>query len=296
MNKSFLRMSLAALLATASLPAFAQNFDTSGINVDEALAARLPDKIKQAGILTIGSDTAYAPWEFLSAADGQTPEGIDVDIANAIGRKLGVNIDFRTSAFEAILPALGSKFDLGISAFSVTEERMKAVNFVSYAITGDMWLVRTGNPTGFDPSKLCGRTIAVQSGTYHERAILAENETCVSAGKEEIEVLPFGKQTEVLTRVAVGGADATVSGEAGIGYAAKQSDGRLETMEPVAGAFGDSGPNGIAVAKPDLALAELIADTVNALIADGTYQALLDSWGIGSAVVEEAQVNPETNH
>jgi polar amino acid transport system substrate-binding protein len=284
-------VALAAATVTSSI-ACAEGFDVSVIKVDSALAARLPEHIKSAGALTIGSDTAYAPWEFLSEKDGQTPEGIDVDIANAIGRKLGVKIEYQTSAFEAILPALGTKFDLGVSAFTVTKERMEVVNFVSYADTGDLWAVKAGNPTKFDPNDLCGRKIAVQSGTYHEKAIIKESETCKTSGKAAIEVLPFAKQPESLTRVAAGGADATVSGEAGIGYAAKQSGGALETIEPVAGAFGDHGPNGIAVAKSDTALASLIADTINSLIADGTYKTLLGTWGISSAIVDKAVVNP----
>lgn len=285
---------MAAFAFTAStLLASAQGFDTSGVKVDDALASRLPEKIKSAGVLTIGSDTAYAPWEFLSEKDGQTPEGIDVDIANAIGRRLGVKISFQTSAFEAILPALGSKFDLGVSAFSITNERMKAVNFVSYADTGSMWAVKAGNPTKFDPADPCGRKVAIQSGTYHERAIVQENDRCKSEGKAEIDIIPFSKQPETLTRVAAGGADATVSGEAGIGYAAKQSRGQLETLKPTSGPLSKHGPNGIAVAKSDMVLTELVADTINSLIADGTYKALLDTWGIGSVIVDKALINPE---
>jgi polar amino acid transport system substrate-binding protein len=271
----------------------AQSFDTSAIKADDALAARLPEKIKTAGVLIIGSDTAYAPWEFLSEKDGQTPEGIDVDIANAIGRKLGVKIDFQTSAFDAILPALGTKFDLGISAFSITNERMEAVNFVSYADTGDLWAIKAGNPTNFDPANPCGHKIAIQSGTYHEKAIRKENDRCKSEGKVEMEIIPFGTQPESLTRVAVGGADATVSGEAGIGYAAKQSNGALETLKADTGPFSDHGPNGIAVAKSDIELTQLIADAINALIADGTYKAILDNWGIGSTMIDKAEVNPK---
>ncbi len=284
---------VAIAVTATSGQGMAQSFDTSSINVEEELAARLPEKIKSTGVLTIGSDTAYAPWEFLSEKDGQTPEGIDVDIANAIGKKLGVKIDFQTSAFEAILPALGTKFDIGVSAFSVTTERMKAVNFVSYADTGSMWAVKAGNPTKFDPNDLCGRKVAIQSGSYHEKAVISENDLCKSAGKAEIEILPFSKQPEALTRVAAGGADATVSGEAGIGYAAKQSKGAFEIMKPTTGALSKHGPNGIAVAKSDMPLTELIADAINSLIADGTYKSLLDTWGVGSVIVEKALVNPE---
>lgn len=272
--------------------AFAEGFDTSGIKADPALAARLTEKIKTAGVITIGSDTAYAPWEYLSEKDGQTPEGIDVDIANAIGAKLGVKIDFQTSAFDAILPALGSKFDLGVSAFTISNERMKVVNFVGYSDSGSLWAVQSGNPLKFDPADFCGRKIAVQSGTWHEEIVNGFNKTCTDSGKAAIEVLPFGTQTEALTRVAAGGSDATISGGSTIGYAVKQSGGRLETMVATVGAFSERGPNGIAVAKADLELTQLVADTVNALIADGTYQALFDSWGVGTEIVKKAEVNP----
>ena len=83
-----------------------------------------------------------------------------------------------------------------------------------------------------------------------------------------------------------------ISGSSTIGYAAKQSNGRLETVAALAGKFSEHGPNGIAVAKPDVELAQLIADVINTLIADGTYVALLDSWGVGSETVAKAEVNP----
>lgn len=274
--------------------AAAEGFDTSGIKVDPALAGRLPEHIKSSGVLTIGSDTAYAPWEYLSEKDGQTPVGIDVDIADAIGKKLGVKIDFQTSAFDAILPALGTKFDLGISALSITKERMKAVNFVSYTQTGNLWAVKAGNPTNFDSANLCGTKIAIMSGTSQEKEVAEESQRCASSGKKEIELIPFKVQTEALTRVAAGGADATFSGPATIGYAAKNSNGQLETMEATP-AMAEIGYNGIAVTKSDEKLTVLVADTINSLIEDGTYKAILDTWGIGSAIVDKAVVNPQVD-
>lgn len=287
----------AAILALATALSFPSNagansYDVSGIKVDPALAARLPAKIKSAGVVTIGSDTAYAPWEYISETDGQTPEGIDVDIAKAIGAKLGVKIDFQTSAFDAILPALGTKYDLGISAFTISNERLKVVNFVSYFDSGSLWAVKVGNPNKFDPADFCGRKIAIQSGSWHETEIHKQNDACKTSGKPEMEILPFAAQTEALTRVAAGGADASISGSSTMGYAAKQSGGQLETMAPVSGALSERGPNGIAVAKADTELTQLVADTVNHLIADGTYQQLFDHWGVGMEVVKKAEVNP----
>jgi polar amino acid transport system substrate-binding protein len=271
------------------------NFDPAMIETDAALAAKLPERIAQAGVLTVGSDTAFAPWEFISEADGKTVVGIDVDLGEAIAKTLGVKIDFQTSAFDAILPALGSKYDLGISAFSITNERMKAVNFVSYSQSGSLWAVKAGNPTGFDPADYCGRTIAMLPGTWEEGLLQKESEACVAAGKPAVNLLPFATQPEALTRVAAGGADATITGSSTIGYAAKQSNGQLETMKPAPGAFHGVGLNGIAVAKNDEALAALIAETINKLTKDGTFGKIYDMWGVSDSLIPVAEVNPKVD-
>ena len=280
---------LALAVAGCGSAALAEGFDTSAIKPDQALAARLPEKIKAAGMITIGSDTAYAPWEYLSEADGQTPEGIDVDIAKAIGARLGIKVDYQTATFDAIIPAIGSRYDIGISAFSITNERMKVVNFVNYARSGSLWVVRAGNPSKFDVNDVCGKTIAIQTGTWYEGLITKANEACTSGGKPAIEVVPFGSQVEALTRVAAGGADATYSGSATMGLAVKHSNGMLEA----AGDVHDYGPMGIAVVKSDAALTQLVADAIDSLIADGTYAALFASWGAQTDIVEKAVVNPE---
>lgn len=285
---------LAAALAAGS--ASAQSFDTSAIAVDETLAARVPADIKEAGVLVGGSDNAYAPWEYLAGDDGQTPEGIDIDLMNALTAKLGLTYESRTADFSSILPALGTNYDVGVSAFSITNERMNVVNFVTYANTGSEWGVKAGNPTGFDPADYCGRVIALQSGTWHEEQLTAYNEACVAAGKPAAELLPFALQTEATTRVAAGGADATISGAATIGYAAMQSGGTIETLKAPDGVFATTAPVGIAVTKADTELTQLIADTLNAMIYDGTYQAVLDHWGVGSMALEEAVINPEVDH
>jgi polar amino acid transport system substrate-binding protein len=277
-------------VAIATVTASAQAFDMSAINVDETLASRVPDKIKAAGVLTVGSDTAYAPWEFLSEKDGQTPEGIDVDLANAMGQKLGLKIAFQTSAFDAILPSLGAKFDIGMSAFTITDERMKVVNFISYYRGARQWLVRAENPTGFDPADICGTKLALQSGTSQETAVNKISEACVAEGKPAVEILAFKSQPEAQTRVAAGGADATIAGGAQIAYAAKLSQGRLQTL-PAVGEIVRPGQNGIAVAKSDTELTQLIADTMSQLIEDGTYAKVMEHWG-QTSTFDKAEINP----
>ena len=292
-----------AVLATmiaSSWPAVAQTmtqgFDTSAVTINEELAARVPADIREAGVLVAGSDNDYAPWEYLAGDDGQTPEGIDIDVGNAIAAKLGLTYESRTAQFTTILPALGTNYDIGVSAFSITPERAEVVNFVSYAETGNEWIIRASNPDAFDPADLCGKQIAVQGGSRHEERLLMVNQECVAAGKPEMELLPFRTQTEAVTRVSAGGAVATITGSATALYAAFVSNDTLETVRAVGDSLDVRGLNGIAVPKADMELTQLIADTLNELIADGTYMAILDAWGMGQVAVAEAQVNPVGEH
>ena len=145
----------------------AASFDPSTVQKDDALAAMVPEAIKSKGTLTVGSDTSYAPAEFL-ATDGQTPVGYDVDIAKAIGAALGLKVQVQTSEFTGILPALGPKYDLGISSFTINPERLAAVNMVSYFQAGTGWAVQKGNPKKVSLDDLCGKSVGVQTGTIQE--------------------------------------------------------------------------------------------------------------------------------
>lgn len=294
MNHTSRLTTASAIMLLLSGAAWAEGFDTSTIAVNPELAARVPAKIREAGVLVSGTDTAYAPWEYLAGDDGQTPEGIDVDIANAITAKWGIKFEMQTAPFDGILPALGTKYDIGISAFSITNERMQVVDFVSYFLSGSLWAVKTGNPTGFDPQDICGSNLALQSGTWHMDIVQKESAACVAAGKPEISILSFALQTEALTRVAAGGADATISGDSQIALAAKNSEGMLETL-PAYGEIGGSGLNGIAVAKSTPELTQLIADTLNEMIADGTYAKLLAEWGL-EVTIDKAEINPAIDY
>ncbi|QYK41979.1 MAG: ABC transporter substrate-binding protein [Paracoccaceae bacterium] len=289
-HKTWRHFAFCVSLALLAGPALAAGHDTTGIPADPDLAARVPDRIRQAGVLVGAADNAYAPWEYLAGADGQTPEGIDIDLGNAIAAKWGLKYESRTAVFETILPALGAKYDIGLNAFTITNERMKAVNFVSYYRGQRRWLVRAGNPTGFDPFNACGAVVAIHSGTSQEKVVIKLSDECVAAGKAAIQMLPFKSQPEAQTRVAAGGADATIAGGAQVNWAAKQANGALESIGFEHPDY-PPGQNGIAVAKSDMELTQLVADTVNELIADGTYGKIMEAWGQPTDF-GPAEVNP----
>ncbi|MBP2373034.1 ABC transporter substrate-binding protein [Paeniglutamicibacter psychrophenolicus] len=276
--------------SNASTPSGTTGFEASTVSQDEALAALVPADLKAKGTLTVGSDTSYAPAEFLGGDDGQTPQGYDVDLAKAIGATLGLTTEVATSEFTGILPALGTKYDLGISSFTINPERSKTVNFVSYFNAGTQWAVLKGNPGGLTLEDLCGKRVGVQTGTVQDPDVAERSKVCVADGKEAIEVISLKSQTDVTTRLVNGGIDAMAADSPVTGYALSQTGDSLENL----GEVYDGAKQGIAVAKSDKELAELVGKVVNKLISDGTYAKILESWSNSDGAIVKAQVNPES--
>ena len=264
-----------------------QGFDTSGIKKDDEIAALLPDSVAGDGTLTVGTDTSYAPAEFL-AEDGKTPVGFDVDLSKAIAAVFGLKEETISSTFDSIIPSVGSKYDLGISSFTVTKERMQAVDFVTYFKAGSTYVVQKGNPNKVDSSNLCGVKVAVQTGTTQEEEVNKANEQCKADGKDAIDIQSSKLQTDVTTAVASGKAsifyaDSTVSA-----YAIKQTGDTLETLGEDAGGV----PEAVAIKKGDTKTAEAVQKAIQKLMDDGTYKKILDTWGVSSGAVAKAEINP----
>lgn len=267
----------------------AAGLDPASVARDDALAASVPDAIRSRGTITVGADTSYAPAESLGGSDGQTPVGYNVDFAKAIGATLGLEVKVQTSEFTGILPALGSKYDLGISSFTINAERLKAVNMVSYFNAGTLWAVRKGNPKNFSVDDICGKTVGVQTGTTQEDPdVSGRSRACTDAGKPAVNIVTLKTQTDVTTRLVNGSIDAMSADSPIIGYALSQTGGKLEVLGDVY----DAAPQGIAVAKGDPALAEVIRKVMNKLISDGTYKKILDAWNNSTGAVTKSEVNP----
>ena len=263
------------------------SYDVSSVEKDDTIAALLPESVTKDGKLTIGMDTSYAPAEFL-AADGKTPVGFDVDIVKALAKTFGLEADPQTSNFDSIIPSIGSKYDIGVSSFTITPERMKAVDFVSMFKAGSTWVVKKGNPNKVATSDLCGLKIAVQTGTTQEEEVNAAAKQCKADGKSEVQILSNKLQTDVTTNVVTGKADVFYADSPVAGYAISQTDGQLEALGDVEGVA----KQGIAIKKGDQQLDEAVQKAVQKLMDDGTYMKILKHWGVESGALDKAEINP----
>ena len=258
------------------------------VEADDALAAMVPDAIAEDGTISVGSDTTYAPSEFL-AEDGETVIGFDVDLFTLVAQKLGLDAEFETAPFDNIIAGVGSgRYEVGVSSFTINPERLAEATMVSYFSAGTQWSTRTGNPDDVDPDDACGLSVAVQTGTVQVEDLTARSEECTAAGEEAIDIQQFESQADataaiVSGRVAAGLADSPV-----MAYAVSQTNGQLELL----GDIYDSAPYGYVVPKDQTEFAEALSQAVQSLIDDGTYTEVLETWGVEDGAIDAPAVNP----
>ncbi|MEI2731972.1 MAG: ABC transporter substrate-binding protein [Dermatophilaceae bacterium] len=258
------------------------------ISVDPALAATLPAKVKAAGKIVVGTDPTYAPNEFLDA-DGKTVKGMDVDLFNAVAKKFGVTVDWQPAKFESIITGVqGGKYDIGVSSFTVNEERKKQVNMVSYFNAGTLWATAPGNPKKVDPKAPCGLKVAVQKGTVQETDDMPAKVTACQAQGKPITLQVYEGQDQATAAVATDKADAMLADSPVIAYAVAQSGGKIAA----AGEIYDAAPYGYVLPKDQTAFAKAIADALNALNTSGDYKAALKPWGNDGGAITSFAVNP----
>ena len=262
-------------------------YDVSGVTKDDDIAAMLPESVTKDGKLTVGMDTSYAPAEFL-AEDGKTPIGFDVDIAKALANMFGLEAVPQTSNFDSIIPSIGTKYDIGISSFTITPERMEAVDFVSMFKAGSTWVVKKGNPNKVDTSDLCGLKIAVQTGTTQEEEVNAAAKQCKADGKSEVQILSNKLQTDVTTNVATGKADVFYADSPVAGYAIAQTEDTLEALGEDVGVTKEA----VAIKKGDSDTAKAVQAALQKLMDDGTYMKILKHWGVEAGAIDKAEINP----
>src|SRR3954451_848374 len=256
--------------------------------VDQALADRVPDAIASDGTISVGSDTTYAPAEFVGE-DGSTVVGFDVDLFTLVAEKLGLSAKFETAPFDSIIAGVGSgKYEVGVSSFTINPDRLAQANMVSYFNAPTQWMTKKGNPADVDPDNACGKKIAVQTGTVQVPDITARSQKCTDAGQPAITIDQYDAQSDATAAVVSGKDDAGLADLPVSVYAVQQTNGQLQLLGD---AYGEA-PYGYVVKKEQTPFASAMAAAVESLIHDGTYKTVLTRWGVQAGAITDPTVNP----
>jgi polar amino acid transport system substrate-binding protein len=253
---------------------------------DPKLVAKVPAAIRAAGKLVVGTDATYAPSEFLDK-DNKTIIGFDVDMFNAVAAKLGLSTQWQTAKFDEIIPGVQSgKYHVGVSSFSITNERLQKVAMVSYFKAGTQWAAKAGSK--ITPDTTCGKKVAVQIGTVQISDVQSRSTRCVDSGKAPIRIHQYQAQSDATAAVLSGKDDAMLADSPVCAYAVKQREGQLALI----GIIYDSAPYGYVLQRGQPEFAEAVSRAVNLLIVNGTYRAIAAKWGLGAGGIMSSSVNP----
>ncbi|CAN3977841.1 ABC transporter substrate-binding protein [Kitasatospora purpeofusca] len=257
---------------------------------DPALLAMVPAALRSRGTVLVATDPTYAPNSFKDA-NGDII-GMEIDLGNAVFTRLGLEAQWQSADFAAIIGGLDAKkYDLGLASFTDTREREQQLDMVGYFNAGEAIATLAGNPyklTG-NAADLCGIRVAVQSNTV-EAAEIAEtiNPACVKAGKPEIPNNGdrFNAQTDVVSALVAKRAQAMMADSPVVDHAVRQSNGQLMKI----GSDYNTAHYGIAIPKGDGRLAQAVQGALKGLIDDGTYLQILTKWGVQSGALTSDQV------
>lgn len=217
--------------------------------------------------LKVGSDMTYAPFEFIDDRTKE-PSGFDIEYMKALGKAMGVEMEFINVAWDGIIPGLlVGHYDLLISAMTITEERSQAINFSDpYFSTGQVIAVRKGDRSIKGPKDLKGKVISVQIGT---------------TGQFEAEKIPGIKRVdkyqtmpEAFVALKQGRADASVVDELVALEEMRLNPGGIEVVDKPFTVEN----YGIGIKKGRTDLLRRVNAGIAELKANGTYDRLHKKW------------------
>ncbi|MDH6116387.1 ABC transporter substrate-binding protein [Kitasatospora sp. GAS204B] len=288
-----LAVSVLLLTACASIP-------TAPVVTGPGLLAQLPKELRTAGVLRVGSNLNYAPVDFKDPGTNQ-PSGLDIDLIDALGNYLGLRIQLVDEPFAQLIPDVQSnRLDLAVSAVIDTPDRQlgtddtgarsnPGVDFVDYFLTGTSILVKAGNPLGIVTlDNLCGRTIALQSGTIQAEIAARQVPACQKAGKS-LKIDQFATDAQALAEVDSGVAAADLNDYPVAAYNTEPDHGGGRYQ--VVGAMMQTSLYGITVNKSDTALRDVLAKALDQLIRNGGYDQILTKWNARDGAVPSSTEN-----
>ena len=237
-----------------------------------------PAPLKAGGDFLFCTDVPYPPAEYL---EGSKFVGYEVDIANEVGKRLGVTATFQKTGFDGIIAALMTKKCDGIiSSMNSTDERKKQVDFVDYMSVGQSLLVPTamsGKVATLDD--LAGKTVAVEVGTTLKDALDAFND---KTDGDKLVIKTFPDNGAAAAAVQGGDVDALfIDSPIASDFVKKQPDIFAYGGSPI-----DPLPVGIAIRKDDTDLSAAVQKAIDGMYSDGTMKKILDKWSASDFMLE----------
>jgi len=234
-------------------------------NGDQKAPATTWEKVQQDKEIVFGLDDAFRPMGFRD--EKQNLVGFDIDMANEMGKRLGIKFVAKPSPWDGITTALtGKQFDLIISGMTITDERKKVIAFTDpYIKTGQIILVLADNTTITGAADLKGKIVGTQMGSSAQP--LVENLKEVK-DRKFYEQFPAAVMDLKNKRI-----DCLIIDAPLVADLEKEQPGAFKPMGILAEEY-----YGIGVRQGDDDLIQEINKTIKAMQEDGTLKSLSEKW------------------
>ncbi|TWD54672.1 amino acid ABC transporter substrate-binding protein (PAAT family) [Arthrobacter sp. AG367] len=261
---------------------------------DAALAAKVPGLIGRDGKLTVATTAGSIPLSF-HATDDKTPIGSELDIAQLVADKLGLELDVQVTSWENWpLKTQSGDFEAVFSNVGVNKDRVKLFDFASYraAYMGfEAKKSATYDIKGADD--ISGLKISVGSGTNQEKILLAWNKELEGKGKAPATLQYYSSDADTILALSSGRTDLNIAPYPSTVYRENTRDDLK-----VVGKVNAGWPSETLVAATTLrgnGLAPVISEALNSVIKDGSYGKVLERWGLSEEALPESKTITEEN-
>ncbi|MGB3389996.1 MAG: transporter substrate-binding domain-containing protein [Pseudaminobacter sp.] len=195
---------------------------TAGAYAQDALA-----RIQASGTLKVGTETAFAPFDFIDAG---THAGLNVDLFDEIAKELGVKIEWVLLPWEGVLPGLeAGKFDIVGGPATVTKQRMERYRFTPPVAEATVALLkRAGDESVTKPEDVAGKVV----GGGKASAQLDQLKAFVDTLPGKADVREYPGNNEAYADLAAGRIVAVGNSLPNIAFVAKQRPDTFEVVQP----------------------------------------------------------------
>lgn len=254
-----------------------------------------PPKLRQAGTLVVGTSPTYPPLEFKDPATFRLV-GLDIDLSEEIGRRLGLKVEWSEQSFDQLINSLDTgRIDMGASGMTDIASRREKTDFVDYFSTGSqLFTIPAAGQDLRRVEDVCGKPVAVnRNGIFYIRLQDFNRTVCQAKGLPDVKYVLVDRTGDARLQLIQGRCVAVVQGVDAIRFMNESKDspdrGKYVLIgDPIAVDYA-----GFGFAKGNAGLRDAVAAAVQAMIADGAYSRIFARWELPYAEIKAVTINTE---
>lgn len=263
----------------------------------QSAASLVPADVKARGTLRVGSQQTFPPVEFREPGKTEVV-GVSADLLAEVAKRLNLKLEYIQGEYASLISGVeADRFDIASGGISDTEEREQKLDFVNYMYSGGAMMTLSEN-TALAGAKsiddFCGKTTATLLGSrVIMSAVEAASERCTKAGKAPIKTEQLPSAPDARMQLDLKRVDAYMGDFPALVYMGTQFPGRYKIvggsyiLTPYITSWG--------FAKNRAGLRDAVQKAMQEMVKDGTYQKLMDKWGVGGGTLPEISINLPAN-